>query len=458
VEPWLIGVLGFVALFALLAMGMHIAFAMTIVAFVGFVVMGDLKIAISQLATAPYSIVANYMFSVVPLFVLMGSLAYQGGLITDAYTAAQKWFGRLQGGLAMATIAGCAGFAACTGSSAASVSFMTMSTLPEMERHNYDPKLATGTIATGATLGILIPPSIPLIVYGLYAEQSIGRLFIAGIIPGIMLAALFILTIYTWVKIKPSAGPRGESYSLREKFYSMRYIWSMLVLVAIVLGGIWGGIFTPVEAGGIGSVGALLIALIRRKLTIKSFFESVKDTTRICGMVFIILIGAIMLNYFFALTQLPDMLATLVAESTLSPIVILIAITIFYIIGGCLMDTFGLMMLTLPIFIPIMNALGIDMIMYGILMVLLIEMAQITPPIGLNVFILSGVDNDNIINSLSSTGNFPTRNYDEGLNCNLWGEDAALLSRLLLTVLYRLLIITNLIFSRPSTRVTGERK
>jgi TRAP-type C4-dicarboxylate transport system permease large subunit len=362
VEPWLIGVLGFVALFALLAMGMHIAFAMTIVAFVGFIVMGDLKIAISQLATAPYSIVAQYMFSVVPLFVLMGSLAYQGGLITDAYSAAQKWFGRLPGGLAMATIAGCAGFAACTGSSAASVSFMTMSTLPEMERHNYDPKLATGTIATGATLGILIPPSIPLIV-----------------------------TIFIWVKLKPSAGPPGEAYTWREKFYSMRYIWSMLALAAIVLGGIWGGIFTPVEAGGIGSVGALLIALIRRKLTIKSFFESVKDTTRICGMVFIILIGAIMLNYFFALTQLPDMLATMVAESTLSPIVILIAITVFYIIGGCLMDTFGLMMLTLPIFIPIMNALGIDMIMYGILMVLLIEMAQITPPIGLNVFILSGV-------------------------------------------------------------------
>lgn len=391
-EPWVIGVLGFVALFALLAMGMHIAFAMTIVAFVGFaVVTGSLKAAMSMLATAPYSIVANYMFTVVPLFVLMGSLAYQGGLITDAYTAAQKWFGRLPGGLAMATVAGCAGFAACTGSSAASVSFMTMSTLPEMERHNYDPKLATGTIASGATLGILIPPSIPLIVYGLFAEQSVGRLFIAGIIPGIILASLFVITIYIWVKLKPSAGPPGEAYTWREKFYSTRHIWSMLALAAIVLGGIWGGIFTPVEAGGIGSVGALLIALIRRKLTIKKFFESVKDTTRICGMVFIILIGAIMLNYFFALTRLPTMLATMVADSNLSPLVILIAITVFYIIGGCLMDTFGLMMLTLPILIPIMNALGIDMIMYGILMVLLIEMAQITPPIGLNVFILSGV-------------------------------------------------------------------
>ncbi|HEY87797.1 MAG TPA: TRAP transporter large permease subunit [Dehalococcoidia bacterium] len=390
-EPWLIGVLGFVALFVLLAIGMHIAFAMTIVAFVGFAIITSFEGAVSMLATAPYSIVANYMFTVVPLFVLMGSLAYQGGLITDAYTSAQKWLGRLPGGLAMATIAGCAGFAACTGSSAASVSFMTMSTLPEMERHNYDQKLATGTIATGATLGILIPPSIPLIVYGLFASQSVGQLFIAGIIPGIVLATLFMITIYIWVKIKPSAGPRGAATTWQEKFYSLRYIWSMLVLAAIVLGGIWGGIFTPVEAGGIGSVGALLISLIRRKLTVKSFFESVKDTTRICGMVFIILIGAIMLNYFFALTRLPTMLATTVADSNLSPLVVLIAITVFYIIGGCLMDTFGLMMLTLPILIPIMHSLGIDMIMYGILMVLLIEMAQITPPIGLNVFILSGV-------------------------------------------------------------------
>ena len=390
-EPWLVGVLGFVALFVLLAIGMHIAFAMAIVAFVGFAVMTSFEAAISMLANAPYSIVANYTFAVLPLFVLMGSLAYQGGLITDAYTSAQKWFGRLPGGLAMATIAGCAGFAACTGSSAASVSFMTMSTLPEMEKHNYDHKLATGTIASGATLGILIPPSIPLIVYGLFAEQSVGRLFIAGIIPGIILSILFMFTIYIWVKLRPSAGPPGAASTWREKFYSMRNIWSMLLLAVIVLGGIWGGIFTPIEAGGIGGVGALLIALIRRKLSVKSFFESVKDTTRICGMVFIILIGAIMLNRFFAVTQLPVLLATSVAESNLSPLVVLVAITVFYIIGGCLMDTFGLMMLTLPILIPIMNALGIDMIMYGILMVLLIEMAQITPPIGLNVFILSGV-------------------------------------------------------------------
>lgn len=390
-EPPLIGALAFIALFVLLAMGMHIAFAMTIVAFVGFAVMSSLKGAMSMLATAPYSIVADYMFTVVPLFVLMGSLAFQGGLITDAYTAAQKWFGRLPGGLAIATIAGCAGFAACTGSSAASVGFMTMSTLPEMERHNYDPKLATGTIAVGATLGILIPPSIPLIVYGLFAEQSVGRLFIAGIIPGIILSVLFMITIFIWVKLKPSAGPPGAAFTRREKFYSLRHIWSMLVLAAIVLGGIWGGIFTPVEAGGIGSVGAFVIALSRRKLTMKSFIEAVKDTVRITAMVFIILIGAIMLNYFFALTRLPTMLATIVADSNLSPLVVLMAITVFYIIGGCLMDTFGLMMLTLPILIPIMNVLGIDMIMYGILMVLLIEMAQITPPIGLNVFILSGV-------------------------------------------------------------------
>lgn len=391
-DPPLVGALSFVVLLGLLAMGMNIAFAMILVAFVGFIVVSSFEGAVGYLlATAPYSIVADYIFSVIPLFIFMGSLAAQGGLITDAYTVANKWLGRLPGGMAMGTIAGCAGFAACTGSSAASVSFMTLSTLPEMERHKYDPKLATGTIASGATLGILIPPSIPLIVYGLFAEQSVGRLFIAGIIPGIILAALFMTTIYIWVKLRPSAGPPGPVTTWRERFSSLRSVWSMLILVAIVLGGIWGGVFTPVEAGGIGSVGALVITLARRKFTMKSFIEAAKDTIRISSMIFLIMIGAIMLNYFFALTRLPDLLATAVAGSNLSLTVILILVTVFYIIGGCLMDAFGLMMLTMPILIPIMGALGVNLIMYGILMILMIEMAAITPPIGINVFILSGM-------------------------------------------------------------------
>jgi len=390
-EPYIVGILAFVILFALLALGMHIAFAMALVAFVGMVVLGGFEAAMGMLSTAPHSIVADYVFSTMPLFILMGSFASRAGIITTAYAAANKWLGRLPGGLSIATILGCAGFAACTGSSAASVGFMTMSTLPEMERHKYDPKLATGTIASGATLGILIPPSIPLIVYGLFAQQSVGRLFVAGIIPGILLTALYVITIFTWVKISPAAGPRGAAATWREKLTSLGPAWPMLILGVIVLGGIWGGVFTPVEAGGIGSAGALIIALARRSLSLKAFGEALKDTALITGMVFAILIGALMLNYFLAITRLPFMLASMVAASNLSPMLILMIVVVFYIIGGCLMDNMGLMLLTMPILIPIMDTLGIDLIVYGILMVLMIEMAEITPPIGVNVFILSGM-------------------------------------------------------------------
>jgi tripartite ATP-independent transporter DctM subunit len=291
----------------------------------------------------------------------------------------------------MATIAGCAGFAACTGSSAASVGFMAMSTLPEMERYKYDPKLATGTIASGSTLGILIPPSITLIVYALFAQQSVGQLFMAGIFPGILLASLFMLTIYIWVRLRPAAGPSTAVVPWSDRLLSLARILPLLILAGLVLGGIWGGLFTPVEAGGIGSLGAFIMALVRKRMSWRSFAEALKDTARLCGLVFLILIGALMLNQFFALTRLPMQIANTIAELALSPTLILILVMFFYIIMGCLMDAMGLMLLTMPIFIPIMNALGIDLIMYGILMVLMVEMGEITPPIGVNVFILSGM-------------------------------------------------------------------
>jgi tripartite ATP-independent transporter DctM subunit len=387
----LIGALGFLGLFALLAMGMHIAFAMLLVGFIGLVAMVGLTGAIGVLSTAPYSIVADYMFVAVALFVFMGTLAFEAGIITDAYTVGRKWLGRLPGGLAMATIAGCAGFAACTGSSAASVSFMTTSTLPEMERNKYDPRLSTGAIASGSTLGILIPPSIPLVVYALFAQQSVGELFIAGVIPGIILSCLFIITIYIWCRLRPSAGPPGPPATWRERISSLRYVWSILALVALVLGGIWSGLFTPVEAAGIGGIGAFLIGLVKRRMTFKVFIASVKDATRIIAMIFAIVVGAMILNRFIALSGLPALLATWVGNSNMGTVGVLAAIVVFYIIGGMLMEAFGLMVLSMPVLIPIVDALGVNLVAYGILMVLMIEMAEITPPIGLNVFILSGV-------------------------------------------------------------------
>lgn len=390
-SPELIGVIGFVALFALLAIGMPIGFTMVFVTLVGMVVVGGFKAAFGLFSLAPFTTVANYMFAVIPLFVLMGHLAFVSGVTTDAYKAAYKWLGHLPGGMAIATIAGCAGFAACTGSSAASVGLITSTALPEMEHYNYDHKLSTGCIAGGCTLGILIPPSLPFIIYGLFSGASIGKLFIAGIFPGILLAGLFIGAIYIWVKARPSLGPRGPQTTWREKFDSTKGLWSVILLAILVLGGIWGGIFTPIEAGGIGAFGAFTIALGRRRLSRQDFIASVRDTVKMTGMVIIIIIGALMFNTFLAYTGLPKLLASITVALPVSPTLVVIFILVFYLIGGCLMDVLGLMLLTLPIFIPIMNGLGINLILFGVLTTIMIEMAEITPPIGVNVFILSGM-------------------------------------------------------------------
>ncbi|MBN1227303.1 MAG: TRAP transporter large permease [Deltaproteobacteria bacterium] len=387
----LIGVLSFAVLFALIFLGMPIGFATTLVAFVGMVIVGGFPAAMGMFSTAPFSIVAHYSLCTIPLFVLMGSFAFISGAMSDGYEAAYKFLGRLRGGLAISTIGACAGLAACTGSSAASVSVMTISALPEMEKRKYSLALASGSIASGCTLGILIPPSIPLIVYGLFAEQSIGQLFIAGIIPGLLLTVLFIVVIMVWTSLRPSDGPPATSTTRREKIDALKKIWSMLLLIGIVLGGIWGGVFSPVEAGGIGAFGAFMIALFRRRITKEKLIESLISAAKMNAMVFILMIGALLFNYFLAMTRLPYNLAEAITSLQVSPMIIVIAIMFFWLIGGCIMDVLGLMMLTLPIFIPIVDKLGINLIWFGILQVIMVEAAEITPPIGVNVFMLSGM-------------------------------------------------------------------
>lgn len=391
----LIGVFGLAAMFALLAMGMPIGLGLALVSFLGLAAIGGgWEMALGYLSFAPFSIVSEYMWIVIPLFILMGNLAFISGLTTDIYDAANAWLGRLPGGLSVATIGGCAGFAACTGSSAASVGVITATALPQMQRHGYDDRLATGGIAAGTTLGILIPPSIPMVVYGLFSGTSIGKLFMAGIVPGIMLSGMFILTITVWAAVNPQAGPRGPVTTLRTKMASLKKTWSGVILAGVVIGGIWGGVFTPVEAGGIGAFAAFLIALFRRRLTRASFAQCLRDTVRISVMVITILIGAILFNYFIAMTQLPLDLADWVSSLPVSPQYILIAIMLFYLISGCLIDVLGLMLLTLPVFIPIIKNIGIDLVLFGVLSTIAVEMAQITPPIGINVFILNGMAPD----------------------------------------------------------------
>jgi len=383
------GIIAFVILLILLALGMPIAFSMMLVAFVGMVVCLNVTAAVGLFATTTYSAIADYMMTSLPLFVMMGTFAYQAGIITDVYTAAHRWFGRLPGGLSIATFAGCAMFGALTGSAAATVGFMTMATLPEMERYKYDMRLATGTIAAGCTLAILIPPSVPLIIYGLFAHESIGQLFIAGIIPGLILTVLFIGVTFVWVALRPEAGRPGPATTWQEKLASLKGIVALFILGMLVIGGIYLGWFTPIEAGGVGAAGALIIAIARRRMTGRKLLSALVDTARITGMVFAIIMGALLLNQFLAVTGLPMVAAQAVANSGLNPVVVLAIIVVFYIVGGCLMDSAGLMLLTMPILIPIVRALGVDMIMYGILMVVMIAMAGITPPIGMNVFILA---------------------------------------------------------------------
>jgi C4-dicarboxylate transporter DctM subunit len=392
--PEFIGIIGLLILFALLALGMPIGFAMILVAVAGILTLSGLMPALVTAGTSPFASVASYDMSVIPLFILMGAFAAASGLTKDAYLAAYLWLGRLPGGLAIATVMGCAGFAACTGSSVASVTVIGSMALPEMKRYNYDPALATGCVASGSTLGILIPPSIAMIIYGILAQESIGKLFIAGIFPGLLLASFFIVVIVVTVGRNPSLGPRGPKRTLREKIAGLSNAWTLVLLSSIIVIGIWGGIFTPIESGGVAAFVALIIGLLRRRLKRAEIVGAIKSSVRLTTMLFTVMIGALMLNYFMALTQLPRILADFVGSLPISPTSVVIVIMIFYILGGCVMDVLGLMMLTLPIFIPTVKAVGYDLIMFGVLTTVTSEMALITPPIGMNVFILNAVAKD----------------------------------------------------------------
>lgn len=392
--PELIGLTGLVFLFALLALGMPIAFAMIFMAIAGIWALNGFLPALVVAGTSPFASVGNYDMSVIPLFVLMGVFVSQFGLAEDAYKAAFHWLGRLPGGLAIATIMGCAGFAACSGNSIASVTVIGSLALPEMKRYGYADSLAAGCVASGSTLGILIPPSIAMIIYGLMAQESIGKLFLAGIIPGLLLTAFFILLILTLVVKNPSLGPRGPITTWRTKILALINAWPLGLLAAIIIIGIWGGVFTPIESGGVAAFASLVIGGLRHKLNFKSLAKSVKSSLHITAMIFAIMIGAMMLNYFLALTQLPSQLATLVGGLQIPPTGIVIVILLFYILGGCVMDVLGLMMLTLPIFIPVIKAIGYDVVLFGVLTTVTSEMALITPPIGMNVFVLKTIATD----------------------------------------------------------------
>jgi tripartite ATP-independent transporter DctM subunit len=321
----------------------------------------------------------------------MGQILFHAGISRKLYDAAYAWLGHYKGGLAMATVGACASFSAICGSTNATAATMATVALPEMKRFQYRDELATGVVAAGGSLGILIPPSVIFIVYGIMTEQSIGKLFMAGILPGILLSALFILTIYIWVTINPKMAPKVEKQTLRTKIRSLTGLIEVFILFVVVMGGLFLGIFTPTEAGAVGALGGVVIPLVRRQLTWQGFLTAIYSSTLTTCMILMIVAGATVFGHFLAVTTIPSVLSTWVVGLPLPPWAIMLVVMFFFFIGGCFMDALGMILLTIPIFFPVAVALGYDPIWFGVVIVLVTELGVITPPVGINVYVVSGI-------------------------------------------------------------------
>jgi C4-dicarboxylate transporter, DctM subunit len=390
-----IGVIGFAAMLLLMFLGMPIGIAMGAVGFFGYAWVMGWSSAINMLSLAPYSAVATYVLTVVPLFVLMGHIANETGIGRELYATAQTWLRHRRGGLAMATVAACAGFAAISGSSVATAATMTTVALPQMRKLGYDPRLATGSVAAGGTLGILIPPSVIFLIYGFLTEQSIGKLFLAGILPGILLTLLFIATIAIVTWHDPKQAPQTQARAtLAERLLALREVWAVAALFTLVIGGMYGGAFTATEAAGVGAFGTLLVALLRGRLTRAGLWRALTSTVETVAIVTVILIGAVVLGYFLAVTQLPMKLAQLLAGSGLSATSIMLMIIAAYLIMGAFMDELAMILLTVPILFPVVQTIGYDPIWFGVIIVIVCQAGMIAPPVGLNVFVISGMVKD----------------------------------------------------------------
>ncbi|MDP2917469.1 MAG: TRAP transporter large permease subunit [Dehalococcoidia bacterium] len=396
--PWSMGassfgLVGIVLLIVLLFSGLHVGLVLGLVGFLGMAFLSS-GAGLGLLGTVPYSTIASYNMSVVPLFIIMGEFALYSGISTDLYWAAYKWLGRLPGGLAIATVGACAGFAAISGSSLATAATLGAVSLPEMKRHGYSDALATGVIAAGGTIGILIPPSVILVIYGIMTQQSIGKLFLGGFIPGILEAIIYTVIIYFLCRRNPLLGPQGARTTLHEKVVSLKGIWPVLVLFLLVMGGIYTGIFSPNEAAGIGAMGTFLFALGKKKLTRKNLTASFMDTGETSAMTFFILFAAMIFGYFLSVTRLPFALTSFVSDLNLNRYIILGAIYLVYLFLGCIMSSTAMILITVPIFFPLIVALGFDPIWFGIMIVTMCEIGVITPPVGMNVYIIYGVARD----------------------------------------------------------------
>ena len=391
----LIGILGIVFLLVILfVLGIPVGFAMGLVGFIGFSIVLTVDAGFNMLASVTWDTFSKYGLTVIPLFIFMGQIAFYSGINEKLYTAAYTWVGHIRGGIAMATVLACSAFAAICGSNAATAATMTTVALPQMNKYKYEPMLSTGAIACGSTLGVVIPPSVVLIIIGLSTEQSIAKLFYGGLGAGILLAFLLTITVYVLCRIYPAWGPAGETTTFKEKILSLAGAVEMLILFLVVMLGLYFGLFTPTEAGAIGSFFAIVIALIQKNLSWKDFKNSVFDTLRISCMVIVIITGAMVFGRFLAITRIPFEIADWVVALPFSKLTIMAIIFMIYIIGGAVMDALALLLITIPIFFPVAMKLGYDPIWFGVTITIVTTLGAVTPPVGATTYVVGGMAKD----------------------------------------------------------------
>jgi tripartite ATP-independent transporter DctM subunit len=390
-SPALAGAIGIIVLVLLFLARVPVAFSMGIMGVVGFSYLTTVKAGMEMIAIDMFQIFSSYNLTVIPMFVLMGAIAFRIGMSRKIFDASYVILGNMRGGLTIASILGSAAFSAICGSTNATAAAMATVALPQMKRYNYDDSLATGCVASAGTLGILIPPSALLIIYGIITEQSIGKLFVAGMLPGLLLAAAFVVTVFIICSRDPKLGPPAPATTFREKLKTFPAIVEVLIIFALVLGGLMTGWFSATQAGGAGAAAVALLGLVRRNLTWKNLIEAAQDTLLITCMVMFVIFGATLFGRFIAVTQIPFTLSNWIGGLPLPPILIMVLIVLIHMIGGCFMDGLALIMLTVPILYPTVLSLGYDPIWFGIIVTLIVEMGAITPPVGINAYVVKGI-------------------------------------------------------------------
>jgi len=387
----MVGLLGLVVVLVLFLTGIELGFAMALIGFLGFSYLVSVKAGLNLLAKDIFDVFSSYGFTVIPLFVLMGQVAFNAGIARRLYDASYKFIGHIPGGLAMATVAGATAFKAICGSSPATAATFASVAVPEMERYQYDKRLSTGIVATVGTLGILIPPSVTLIVFGIITEQSIGKLFLAGIIPGLIAAFFFVVIIYGWCKINPNLGPKGEKSTWGQRIRSLPEVFWIVVIFLLVVGGLMKGFFTPTEAGSVGTFAVLVLSIAKRDINFKGYVKSVVESLRTACMVLMLIAGSTVLGHFLAVTKIPMITADWVVTLPLHPYTVMVIIGFIYLIGGSFIDDLAFMVLATPIFYPVIQKLGFNPIWFGMIIMITVMIGVVVPPVAINVFVVKNI-------------------------------------------------------------------